>query len=688
MPSSAIQNLKERYKNGYDNIGRDLIEVCLSECKLYRRGTAYFSSSALMSWAAAMDHVISDNVKIEIICSPVISDKHFVNILRGNVTEDQRKKTVRELADKIVLTAVGFGMDSDRRDYRSQLLAYLIATGKLEFRFAIPKNASDLQEEVDDRNLYHVKVGYFIFEDNSVVAFEGSINESDSAYQYNTESAQVFKSWLDEDRKRATNLIADVDADWNRQNPYIEVYDLSSEALEKIKKLSPSERPRAPRQPTIPPIEMPPPEPEVPVRDSGLRPYQEQALNAWKQHDYKGILAMATGTGKTKTAIAALERFLAKAERGLAVITVPYQELARQWVRELTEKNIPTISVFESQDNWASRVENIVQAHTGVGTTDSKLPVLVCVNKSFKDDKFQGILRRIDSQRGNRMLIVDECHHFNRSNQIIYLPNSFRFRLGLSATPYESDEEKILERYFGDIVFEFKLGEAIKQGYLCQYTYHPILIEFTEAEANKYSETLRKVTKNDNYDSYGELDRILETVVGKLVKLEQELKKNTDKVFSLFYCGEGYIELDGGEKIRQIDSLTRLLKNLGWRVGRITSMESPSDRKATISNLRTQHIDAIASMRILDEGIDIPDCRRAYILASQRSERQGIQRRGRVLRKSIGKEVAELYDFILVGPKLSNKELDMLYGREIKRARMFSEDALNKSECIDILNRL
>jgi len=562
-------------------------------------------------------------------------------------------------------------------------LAYLIASGKIEFRFAIPKNSTDVGEEADDRNLYHVKVGYFVFEDESIVAFEGSINESDSAYQYNTESAQVFKSWLAEDRKRASNLVTDIDLDWNKKNPHIEVYDLSGEALEKIKKLSPSERPRPPKVHIPAPVK---PDPSLAAIPSNLRAYQEQALNAWKANRYHGILAMATGTGKTKTAIEALLRFLNNADNGLAVITVPYQELARQWVRELTERNISTISVFDAQENWVTRVENIIQSHCSLGERSSKLPVLVCVNKSFRDDKFQSLLKRLEGRPGNRMLIVDECHHFNKAHQVDYLPSSFRFRLGLSATPYESDEEKFLEHYFGDIVFEFKLSEAIQQGYLCQYTYHPILIEFTEAEANKYSDTLKKMTNNDSYDGYGELDRILETVVGKLVKLEEVLKQNLNKVFSLFYCGEGYIEVENGERIRQIDSLTRLLNKLGWRVGRITSLESTNDRKATIDNLKSQHIDAIASMRILDEGIDIPDCRRAYILASQRSERQGIQRRGRVLRKSEGKNIAEIYDFILVGPKLSNKELDLLYGREIKRAKMFSEDALNKSECYQILN--
>ena len=681
MVSEKIKNLKDRYKNGYDNIGKDLIGTCLKECILYRRGTAYFSGSALMAWAEAIGHVINDDVKIEIMCSPVVSDRHLVEILKNNATDEQRKKTIQKLSDSIVLTAVGFGMNNERRDFRSQLLAYLIATKRLEFRFAIPKNYDFPDEKPDDRNLYHVKVGYFVFKDQSVVAFEGSVNESDSAHQYNTESAQVFKSWIPEDIKRTSDLVSDVDVDWNRGNPFIEVYDLSGEAIEIIKRLSPGERPRNPKV-----IINSPPEPINLTSEGGLRLYQENALDAWKENGYKGILAMATGTGKTKTSIEALSRFLNKTDRGLAIITVPYQELARQWVKELGEKDISTVSVFESQENWILSVENIIQAHLISSEAKSQLPVLVCVNKTFRDEKFQNLLNRLNGKPGSRMIIVDECHHFNRQNQIDYLPTSFRFRLGLSATPYEFDEEKYLEKYFGKIVFEFKLSEAIKQGYLCPYTYHPILIEFTENEATTYLEILKKLTNNKDLDSYGELDRLLETMVSKLTKLENVLKENTSKVFSLFYCGEGYVEFENGEKIRQVDSLTMLLQKLGWRVGRITSDDSPAERRGTINNLKAQNIDAIASMRILDEGIDIPDCRRAYILASQRSERQGIQRRGRVLRKAPGKEFAELFDFILIGPKLTNQELDKLYNREIKRARMFAADALNKDECGKILN--
>jgi superfamily II DNA or RNA helicase len=92
-------------------------------------------------------------------------------------------------------------------------------------------------------------------------------------------------------------------------------------------------------------------------------------------------------------------------------------------------------------------------------------------------------------------------------------------------------------------------------------------------------------------------------------------------------------------------------------------------------------VDAILSIRILDEGIDIPNCKTAYILASQRSERQGIQRRGRILRKCEGKNSADLYDFIVVGPVSNERILSDLYTKEIKRAKMFAQDALNQEEC-------
>jgi hypothetical protein len=177
------------------------------------------------------------------MCSPVVSDRRLVETLAKNKNAELRKKTLQELSDDIVrLATFGFQKNNERNDYRSKLLSYLIASEQLEFRFAIPKNYDFPEERGDERNLYHVKVGYFTFDNENTVAFEGSVNESDSAHQYNYESTQVFKNWLLEDRKRANNVINSVDADWDSLNPHLEVYKLSDQAIKKIKEHSPERR--------------------------------------------------------------------------------------------------------------------------------------------------------------------------------------------------------------------------------------------------------------------------------------------------------------------------------------------------------------------------------------------------------------------------------------------------------------
>lgn len=688
------QNLKRRYRNGPDNIGRDLVAPCLKHASLYRRGTGFFSSGALVAYAQVMDHLVSDKTKIEIICSPVVHDQELIRTLNNNLTPEQKKQTLQRLTDKIVLEAIGYQMDTMRRDYKSNLLAYLIAKEILEIRFAVPLNFNETDLTIAPSltsNLYHVKTGYFRLTDGEIVGFDGSFNESDAGHQYHVDQTQVWRSWVTNDVERLEDIVEQVDSDWSGNNKFIQVFEISAEAMNLVKN---SASPQRPVKPISKPLDLG----GITNQNSGLRHYQEQALKEWRDANHHGILAMATGSGKTKTAIEAIVRFRNEKQRGLVVITVPYLPLALQWIDELSKQTISVIKVFDSRENWESRIQNLFSSHTSNGANSlAKMPVIVCVNKSFKNLPFQKLLSRLEGKAGERLLVVDECHHFNKTRQLSKLPKHFQYRLGLSATPYESEEPRVLEKYFGEIVFDFSISKAISEGYLCPYYYNPIFIEFTEFEAQKFIETTKKIQQktvteidseeddSPNVGAYGELDRILETVVGKLTKLESVLSKIESKKFSLFYCGEGYIKFEDGERLRQVDTLTRLLDKLNWRVGRITSEERPSDRQITFDNLHQGNIDAIASIRVLDEGIDIPDCRQAFILASQRSERQGIQRRGRILRKSPGKSSASLYDFIIIGPKLSNGELEKLYNRELKRARLFSQDAINRDDCIKLL---
>jgi superfamily II DNA or RNA helicase len=165
----------------------------------------------------------------------------------------------------------------------------------------------------------------------------------------------------------------------------------------------------------------------------------------------------------------------------------------------------------------------------------------------------------------------------------------------------------------------------------------------------------------------------------KLVKLRLHLEQIGRTPYTLFYCGDGKVEEDG-EQVRQIERVSELLHVLNWRSSRITATESLKTRELLLEHLRTKSIDAVVSIKVLDEGIDVPACQSAYLLASQSSDRQGIQRRGRVLRKSEGKEMADLYDFLVIGGASDAKALQSLAAKEIRRAQQFASDAENRSD--------
>ena len=691
--SEKIRNLKFVYENGPDNIGKDFVQPCLEECVVYRRGSGFFSSSALLAYVDALESIIDGKTKVQIVCSPVVKDQQVLDSLEGNLTQEQRKQTVETLCDDIFEIAIGFRADPEKREYRQKLLAYFIATGALEIRFAIPINFSSFAVENTNpelsRNLYHVKKGYFVFGDNEIIAFSGSFNESDSGHQHHIEDTQVWKSWVESDLQRLEHVKNTVDADWDGRNRYLKTFKMSQKALDIARKLSPLSRPS--RDKVLGGAGTKGSDgPKIKLRD-----YQERALNAWKLNNYRGILAMATGTGKTKTAIEALIRFRNVVPNGLAVVTVPTRPLAHQWTKELRSIDIPVICVFEDRGDWDVKVVNLIQRYKREEIKTSKEPVLVCVNRSFQSDYFQSILSSTKQFRINGMIICDECHHFNSARALKFLPTGFNYRVGLSATPYESDEPHIMERYFGGIVYEYTLAEAILNGFLAKYRYHPVLIELSPSEAASYTEVSSRIREKraasshhaaEQTEDYLELDQILENTVAKLSALDRLIEGKAPSPHTLFYCGTGYVNFSEKERLRQLESLARLLSSRKWKISKITCDENPAERESILNSFICKSIDGIVSIRVLDEGIDIPDCRTAYILASQRSERQGIQRRGRILRKSQTKDVADLYDFIIAGPHSTERALGELYGKELRRARMFSQEAENKDECLKKLS--
>ncbi|MDG1143852.1 MAG: DEAD/DEAH box helicase family protein [Burkholderiales bacterium] len=646
----------------------------------YDRAVGYFSSSTFKSCASELASFIGRDGKVRIVIGCLTNDAD-IGALEEDLGElrsqeqSQLRHDIEEYLNKLV------GDDP----LAAQTFSKMVSSGVVDIKFAFR-----------DRGIYHEKYGVFEDQLGFKVAFLGSINETSSALAGdNHESFSVYQSLSTSVYASYGQPIEDKFEElWNGRTKKTRVYSPDSDSLALMKRIATSKPPDRKVGPD-------PIRPSLPEAFE-LRPYQEEAINKWKENKCRGILAMATGTGKTLTAISAIKRFQKAVPGGLVTITVPYQNLAVQWRDALHAQGVEVILVFDTFSNWYDAVANKILGAAYSETSD--MPTLVCVEDTFKGDRFQGLMVALkDAKQKNHMLVVDECHHFNGANHIKKLPDVFNFRLGLSATPYDQfdwgSDNQYLEKYFGPIVYEFGLGKAIDEGFLTKYRYHIIAIDLDEEETEQYEEYTRKIGKIVGGDGFTpqtlakampvlqQRARIVGAAKNKLSELRSHLKREGRQPFTLFYCGDGSID-DGDRRLRQVEAVTELLHSLNWTSSRVTSDETLKQREALLDRLKSQAIDAVVSIRVLDEGIDVPVCQRAYLLASQTSTRQGIQRRGRVLRKSEGKEVADIFDFLVVGATSDGKAFKELADKEIKRGYHFAKDSINRSSVVKDLEAL
>lgn len=681
MSFQALQ-LQRHYDSDSTDVLQEFYGPLLKDARRYDRAVGYFSSSTFRSCASELASFIGQGGKIRMVIGCLTQPADIVALQGGAPEIEEREKLqIRREIEKYLIQLEGEDPKA------AQTFARMVASGVAEIKFAIR-----------DRGIYHEKFG--IFEDGLgiKVAFIGSLNETSAAlsHGFNHESISVYQS-LEPEIYAAygRDLESRFESLWDGRAKKTRIYDLDETSLELIKKVATNQidTPNHGNQRTLERL------PEKFV----LRDYQSEAIERWKSNKYQGILAMATGTGKTLTAIGAIKRFRDRVKGGLVVVTVPYQNLAVQWIDALQDQGIETIAVFDSYRGWYDQVKTLLMGSLYSDTIN--MPCLVCVERSFKDDRFQGLVSILkNAKQKNHMLVADECHHFNGAEHITKLPEVFKFRLGLSATPYDQfdghDDDRHLDKYFGRIVYQFSLGRAIQEGFLTKYRFHILACELDEEETAQYEELTHKIVRiAGNDDSFTPetwvkvqplmlaRSRIVGAAKNKLSKLSSHLELEGRKPFSLFYCGDGSVE-ENGERLRQIEAVSELLHSLGWRSSRITATESLQTREALLDRLKTQAIDAVVSIKVLDEGIDVPACQNAYLLASQSSDRQGIQRRGRVLRKSEGKDVANLFDFIVVGAATDAKTFKKLAAKEIRRAYQFARDSINKAEVCNELEAL
>ncbi len=709
--------IKDEYRSLIDNVVQEFYIPLLREARIYRRAVGFFSSTSLIEISKGIAGMAQNDGRIQIVASPYLSDDDIEAIKRGYQSRNE-----------IIENALLRELSHEKTDYysmeRLNLLASLIADGILDIRIAYTEDQHGI-------GMYHEKMGLIEDAEGNVVAFSGSMNESATAMSINYETIDVFCNWKNEDDKERVQLKQNAFYSiWKDGEPNIKVVEfpkVTDAMIEMYRTKKPnfnidteqfknenifsirgniaaeaaSRKPRGARIPDT----------------VSLFEYQKEAISNWVGENYRGIFDMATGTGKTYTGLGAIAKLSEDLDDELVVIIVcPFQHLVEQWVDDIRAFNMDPIIGYSSssQKDWKKRLDKAIRDQKL--RKDKSFFCFICTNATFTNSYVQESISKI---KAPVLLVVDEAHNFGARSYAKYLNDRFTYRLALSATLERYRDEEgtaFLYSFFGKKCIEYTLERAIKEEKLTPYKYHPVLVYLSEKELQEYEQKSYEISKclikdkNGKFklNRHGEIlaierSRIVAAAKGKLVELRREIQPYLNQNNILLYCGAANVNneiVDASDvdesDIRQIEAVTRILGNeMGMKVAQFTSRESIEERGIIKEKFQTgDRLQALVAIKCLDEGINIPGIRTAFILASTTNPKEYIQRRGRVLRKAENKEFAEIYDFVTLPRELDSvsslteeqaKRDLSLVKNELARINEFGRMAMNEMDADQVI---
>lgn len=626
---------------------------------------------------------------------------------------------------------------SERDAHFFDCLAWLIRNNRLEIKIVIPKEGIGMS---------HTKTG--VFSDGlNKVGFDGSCNFSRSALIDNIESLTVSCDWdgriaaatieeiLNEfecvfsgndksvvfvSADKVRTQIADAFKQKELKELLEEEYkfiqqDISNKSLPKTV-LSALDKAKNKVEIEIEKIksrdEEPSPamcvEPHFPY-ESGPRDYQKQAFENWKNNGQKGLFAMATGTGKTITALNCLLEIYNKSGYYKALILVPTITLVEQWEVECKKFNFNMIiKVCSKYNRWKSAVSNLRLLE--LSNINNNLSYIII--STYASYVRSNVFFELNQFPKNKLLLIaDEAHNLgggmmsNRLASIKYLR-----RIGLSATPERQFDDvgnkKIID-FFGcneDYTFEYSMAEAIDNGALCRYYYYPHIVKLTDDEMVNYVDLSKKIVKIMGFQDVESQEvlkklflkrkRIIHKAANKLSVFQQIVQERMSKKgnlkYTLVYVPEGNkpddYEADifehsdtivsDSETEHLIDDFTRIVRDTDPHVTVRQFTSESKDRDSMLKGFADGTIDVLTSMKCLDEGVDVPRSEFAIFCASTGNPRQFIQRRGRVLRTHKDKRSAVIHDLIVVPDNVFDSDCyaleKSLVENELRRVRNFA----------------
>ena len=704
-------HFKHSYTSGYDEPKDFFTEALIESCN-FDLGLGFFSSSGIRSLSYGFALFIANGGKMRVVMNHILSKED------KEVIENGQKHLIEDFEDNILCDIKKLIETLSKEDEQFfRCLSYLISVDRIKFVATVSTKGG----------LGHDKYGIFKDEKGNKVAFIGSANFSQSALELNGETITVFTSPNDDNRIAEYQTL--FDQSWENDTPHlihIPIENVKTFIRDKFPEASltnlieeginlresigmdndvPQKYYKPISKRIIDKIELKEQEPRFPFPEE--RKIQIDAYNAWIGNGKKGMFAMATGSGKTVTALNCIRKQYKENGYYKAIIVVPTQALAMQWEHETKSFNFQNIVSTHSDKDW----KDVLSRYITRSLLDStKSIILITTYATFNRNDIQLFLKKV---RGIETFIyvADEAHNIGSQNSLKHLPEMINWRIGLSATPeriYDDLGTEKLYEFFDSkppkYTYRYTMKQAIEEGILCHYDYYPIFIELTSSEMEEYeriSDQLRKYIDADTgkYRPNAEKlllkrKRIIHKAENKKIAISdllEELKQKQKLDYTFVFVPEGYepdYSINDSYNIDQddihiIDEYAQMFKEHGYSYHKYIS--GLDDAPSILQNFADGDIQILLSMKCLDEGVDIPRAEHAIFCSSTGNPRQFVQRRGRVLRKCKGKEKARIWDLIVTPPNIldeSNKIERNLFFNEVKRIVNFAALADNQ---IDIL---
>ena len=591
---------KEDYRSGYDDIVNDVFRPSLHEAREYWRAVGYFSSSALEVFGTPLGEFIKRGGTIRLVTSVELSESDLKAIGRGVSKQDVCSGRLETILDEQFADGMGDGVAR---------LVLLLDMGRLEIQIAVPKTGS---------GIYHEKIGVFL-DGEDYVAFSGSSNESRNALENNRECIDVFPSWSSPGRAKRKR--EHFEAVWEGTDKGVDVYSFPDAAKKRLIRIREEHRAGSRSR----------------KKESHKWRHQDEALEKFLAAE-RGVLNMATGTGKTRTALKIMTALFDAGAIDTVIVCTDGNDLLDQWYGELlgVRKDVGhDVRVFRHYRE-SKQIQEFVLDPEGTFLLVSRAPVA-------------SALRQFSVAQSQRTLLIhDEVHGLgspgNRAS-LAGLSDNIRYRLGLSATPerpYDQEGNEFIKEHIGPELMTFGLREAIERGILAPFNYYPLPYKPTDDDRARIADVYRKRAAREKFGNPMTATELWMKIAFVYKTAEAKLP-----VF------EEFIE-DHQELLRRCIVFTETM-DYGVSALEIVHKYRPDfhtyfsgEEQSTLQRFARGDLECLITCHRLSEGIDIQSLNSVILFSSERGQLETIQRIGRCLRTNPDDpgKVANIVDFI------------------------------------------